>query len=437
MRRRPAADQDRLHEYPNRRKKRRHRVARRASELVAALAIASQMALLYPPGIDEWMRASWAAGQAAGRSGERRALSSRASSGTSSRARRRGHRALRRPRPHRRRHRRHDALQRGAVCDLEALGGPLGDLPALRDQRLRGGEPARDRGVPAPSGAARAVRSPRSEGERGRRRRRARSRPAPGLQAAPARGGLPARPPRRRRDLRRRRRGAGAGADPRRRGRRLLWRDARRAGRAPPRAARSSSPTPAISDLAGSGGSLPEHPNLFFDTAWWNPADLLALFALVPPGRILFGSDAPYMDVELVLAIDAALRALRRALGGRDRAHRGRPARERCWRARRRSTRVRRPGPPEASPSLAESRVVTLLLAAAGGCMLGGGDPAPDRWSWRCVGDDGDRAGGAPGSLLAALIEEAAIRLAGGALGARAGPDASRHPGVESAAWSA
>jgi hypothetical protein len=31
-----------------------------------------------------------------------------------------------------------------------------------------------------------------------------------------------------------------------------------------------------------------------FDTAWWMPADLLTLFALVPPGQILFASDAPY-----------------------------------------------------------------------------------------------------------------------------------------------
>src|SRR5262249_47030939 len=34
--------------------------------------------------------------------------------------------------------------------------------------------------------------------------------------------------------------------------------------------------------------------NLLFDTAWWMPADLQALFSLVPPGQILFASDAPY-----------------------------------------------------------------------------------------------------------------------------------------------
>ena len=49
-----------------------------------------------------------------------------------------------------------------------------------------------------------------------------------------------------------------------------------------------------ICDLAWIWRAAPEHPNLFFDTAWWSPADLLALFSLVPPGQILFGSDAPY-----------------------------------------------------------------------------------------------------------------------------------------------
>ena len=35
-------------------------------------------------------------------------------------------------------------------------------------------------------------------------------------------------------------------------------------------------------------------PNLLFDTAWWIPADLQTLFTLVPPGQIVFASDAPY-----------------------------------------------------------------------------------------------------------------------------------------------
>ncbi len=50
----------------------------------------------------------------------------------------------------------------------------------------------------------------------------------------------------------------------------------------------------AITDLGWLPRRLDDTPNLFFDTAWWNPADLLALFALVPPGRIVFGSDIPF-----------------------------------------------------------------------------------------------------------------------------------------------
>jgi predicted TIM-barrel fold metal-dependent hydrolase len=50
----------------------------------------------------------------------------------------------------------------------------------------------------------------------------------------------------------------------------------------------------AVSDLSWIWRVAPDHPNLFFDTAWWIPADLQTLFSLVPPGQILFASDAPY-----------------------------------------------------------------------------------------------------------------------------------------------
>jgi hypothetical protein len=118
---------------------------------------------------------------------------------------------------------------------------------------------------------------------------------------------------------------------------------------------------------------LPEHPNVYFDTAWWNPPDLLALFALVPPGRILFGSDAPYMGVELGLAttlraarfaglcddaIDLVLGAqLESLLSGADPIDGG-PA----------------PGqtPERSSPT---ERRVASYLGAIGGAMLAGGDP--------------------------------------------------------------
>ncbi|HTX31180.1 MAG TPA: amidohydrolase family protein [Solirubrobacteraceae bacterium] len=49
-----------------------------------------------------------------------------------------------------------------------------------------------------------------------------------------------------------------------------------------------------ISDLSWIWRAAPDLPNLLFDTAWWMPADMLTLFSLVPPGQILFASDAPY-----------------------------------------------------------------------------------------------------------------------------------------------
>jgi uncharacterized protein len=49
-----------------------------------------------------------------------------------------------------------------------------------------------------------------------------------------------------------------------------------------------------LSDLAWIWRRLKDHPNLFFDTAWWSTADLLTLFAVVPPGRVLWASDTPY-----------------------------------------------------------------------------------------------------------------------------------------------
>lgn len=130
----------------------------------------------------------------------------------------------------------------------------------------------------------------------------------------------------------------------------------------------------AVSDLVWLGPVAAEHPNVFFDTSWWNPSDLLALFALVPPGQILFGSDEPYMDLKLMLAI--SLRCARFAgldddaqrlvfggqaealLAGRDPLDAG-PA----------------PGLAGEARTPLEERLV-VLLAGAGGAMLGGGDPS-------------------------------------------------------------
>jgi uncharacterized protein len=49
-----------------------------------------------------------------------------------------------------------------------------------------------------------------------------------------------------------------------------------------------------ICDLSWIWAAADELPNLFFDSAWWSAADLLALFTLVPPGQIVWASDAPY-----------------------------------------------------------------------------------------------------------------------------------------------
>ena len=79
-----------------------------------------------------------------------------------------------------------------------------------------------------------------------------------------------------------------------------------------------------ISDLGWIWREAPAHPNLFFDTAWWSPTDLQALFSLVAPGQILLASDAPYaspafgatMDLRHALQVGLETDALRSVLGG-------------------------------------------------------------------------------------------------------------------------
>ena len=79
-----------------------------------------------------------------------------------------------------------------------------------------------------------------------------------------------------------------------------------------------------ICDLGWIWRESPAHPNLFFDTAWWSPTDLQALFALVAPGQILMASDAPYatpafaamMDLRHALQLGLGPDALRSVLGG-------------------------------------------------------------------------------------------------------------------------
>src|SRR5215211_3296783 len=128
-----------------------------------------------------------------------------------------------------------------------------------------------------------------------------------------------------------------------------------------------------ICDLAWIWRAAPDHPNLFFDTAWWSPADLLALFSLVPPGQILFGSDAPYGTPAfgLTMSIRYALQAglspeqvrgytgaqLERLLAGQEPLDLGPP-----------------PGGAELSSDALLDRVYGFLISATGN-MMAGGDP--------------------------------------------------------------
>jgi predicted TIM-barrel fold metal-dependent hydrolase len=126
----------------------------------------------------------------------------------------------------------------------------------------------------------------------------------------------------------------------------------------------------AVSDLAWLWRLMPDHPNLLIDTSWWNPADLLALFCLVPPGQILWASDCPYgqpissaaahfryalaagLGREAIASIAGA--QIERILGGAEPADAGPP-----------------PGAPgPLDPSM--ERVGSHLLTAVGRVMAGG-----------------------------------------------------------------
>jgi hypothetical protein len=70
-----------------------------------------------------------------------------------------------------------------------------------------------------------------------------------------------------------------------------------------------------VCDLSWIWKAAPDHPNLLFDTAWWLPTDLITLFSLVPPGQILFASDAPYGSTLMSSAFQLRL-ALQAGLSG-------------------------------------------------------------------------------------------------------------------------
>jgi predicted TIM-barrel fold metal-dependent hydrolase len=162
----------------------------------------------------------------------------------------------------------------------------------------------------------------------------------------------------------------------------------------------------AVSDLVWLGPVAAEHPNVYFDTSWWNPSDLLALFALVPPGQILFGSDEPYMDLELVLAISLRCArfagldddALRIVFGGQAETLLSGGASLDAGPT---------PGPAGGALSPLEERLA-VLLAGAGGAMLGGGDPSRMLELAQVAVGSGDPTGpGGAGAEISALIDEA------------------------------
>lgn len=125
-----------------------------------------------------------------------------------------------------------------------------------------------------------------------------------------------------------------------------------------------------VSDVSWIWGHLADHPNVFIDTSWWNPVDLVTLFAYVPPGRILFASDAPYgmpvMNAILTLrcALQVGLSAeqvttvmgdqLDRLLAGKKPIDTG-PA----------------PGPPDIATDLILDRVFAYLIVGLGRLIAG------------------------------------------------------------------
>ena len=146
----------------------------------------------------------------------------------------------------------------------------------------------------------------------------------------------------------------------------------------------------AISDLAWLWRVLPDHPNVLIDTSWWNPVDLVALFALAPPANVVWASDSPYGRPisAVVIGLRCALQAgltptqlrgvaggtLARVLDGHPPADLGPP-----------------PGPPAAPLDLLLERVVGNLCAAFGRLAGGTDTTEPVALARLCcaVGTDG------------------------------------------------
>jgi uncharacterized protein len=159
-----------------------------------------------------------------------------------------------------------------------------------------------------------------------------------------------------------------------------------------------------VSDLAWLWRHADERPNLLYDTSWWTVADFMTLFSLVPPGRILIASDAPYGSpaVGMMMATRCAQQAglsreqlecvagrqTERLVAGQDLIDAG-PA----------------PGPPAQAPDLLLERIQAYLLAAASR-MLAGHKPGDYLGLARLACDVGDDAPQAPvAASVAAMLD--------------------------------
>jgi uncharacterized protein len=165
-----------------------------------------------------------------------------------------------------------------------------------------------------------------------------------------------------------------------------------------------------ICDLSWIWAAADELPNLFFDTSWWAAADLLALFALVPPGQILWASDAPYGTpmIGACLGLRCAMQAgiegdaLRAVAGGTIQAL------------------LAADDPPDLGPPVGAERidgdvllgrVESFLISAVARMLVGGdGEESIALARMACEVERGTPAAAACASILSLLDHYAAVR---------------------------
>jgi predicted TIM-barrel fold metal-dependent hydrolase len=127
----------------------------------------------------------------------------------------------------------------------------------------------------------------------------------------------------------------------------------------------------AVSDIAWLWRLMPAHPNLFIDTSWWNPADFVLLFSLVPPGQILWASDCPYGQ-PVFSAANHLRYAIASGLGGEAIASIAGGQIERLLASEEPADVGPAPGPPSAPQDPALERVGSHLTTAMGRVMAEG-----------------------------------------------------------------